>query len=111
MSRMMVSRPGRSPPARKPISADRPIEKPSYRVTRITLETPMPCFLVTIRGHSSLPGGIALRSESRPKGSECAVKLGKKYLGVGSYVLWIGKSFPNLSFIVPRPHSRSASAG
>jgi len=29
----------------------------------------------------------------RQKGSECAVKLGKKYLAVGSYVLWIGKSF------------------
>jgi hypothetical protein len=31
------------------------------------------------------------------------VKLGKKYLAVWSYVLWIGKSFPNLSFIVLRP--------
>jgi len=36
MSRMMVSRPGRSPPARKPISADRPIEKPSYRQPSLT---------------------------------------------------------------------------
>jgi len=39
------------------------------------------------------------------------VKLGKKYLGVGSSVLWIGKSFPNLSFIVLRLHSRSARVG
>ena len=46
----------------------------------------------------------------RQKGSECAVKLGKKYLAVGSYVLWIGKSFPSLCFIVLRLHSRSAPA-
>ena len=39
------------------------------------------------------------------------MKLGKKYLAVWSYVLWSGKSFPNLSFIVLRPHSRSARAG
>src|SRR5262245_65304830 len=45
-------------------------------------------------------------SESRQKG-----EARKEVSRVGSYVLWIGKSFPNLSFIVLRPHSEYAPAG
>jgi len=84
-------------------------------VTRITFETPMPRFSVTITGHSSLPGLVVTQSSLferiATEGQRVrSVKLGKTYLSVWSYVLWIGKSFPNLSFIVLRPHSRSARA-
>src|SRR5262245_19791269 len=54
--------------------------------------------------------GLAFGSSLRAN-RDRRVKLRKKYLGVGSCVLWIGKSFPNLSFIVLRPHNEYAPAG